>query len=320
MGHGFPIFLGKTMNTTNLQNIKKKVMLASLNISAWTGRAFDNKATGTVERSFASSKIGRFNKDLMPGKPESFDSLLKAGTRIRKDFSTYTLAYQQDGVRLMPAGVYLEYSKQIRDEQKAYEGLVEKFISEYEDIKLDSQHKLGDLYNEDDYPNIPTLRDKFGINFWVLPFPDAEDFGVELPAAELFEEKRKINSRMQNAIDFAHDDLSTRLYDATLKLAQRAASDGKFHSSALENLREIIQILPKLNFSEDKRLTELANQASRELTVFDVDALRSQPSLRRDVADRATGIALEMSEYMGKPFDNSLLYDDSSDQLDLLTA
>ena len=308
------------MNTTNIQNVKKKVMLASLNISAWTGRAFDNKATGTVERSFASQKIGRFNKDLMPGKPESFDNILKAGTRIRKDFSTYTLAYQQDGVRLMPALIYLEYSKKIRDEQKEYEGLVEQFISEYEDIKRDSKSKLGDLYNEFDYPNVPNLRNKFGINFWVLPFPDAEDFGVELPAAELFEEKKKINSRMQNAIDFAHEDLSTRLYEATLKLAQRASSDGKFHSSALENLREIIQLLPKLNFSDDERLTELANQASRDLTVFDVDLLRSTPSVRREVADRATDIALEMSKYMGKPFDNSLLSDDSFQQIDLLTA
>ena len=125
---------------------------------------------------------------------------------------------------------------------------------------------------------------------------------------------------MQNAIDFAHEDLSTRLYEATLKLAQRASSDGKFHSSALENLREIIQLLPKLNFSDDERLTELANQASRDLTVFEVDLLRSTPSVRREVADRATDIALEMSKYMGKPFDNSLLSDDSFQQIDLLTA
>ena len=308
------------MSNTNLQDVKKKVMLASLNISAWTGRAFDNKATGTVERSYANHKIGRFNKDLMPSKPESFDKILKAGTRIRKDFSTYTLAYQQDGVRLMPAGIYLDYAAQIRKDKKIYEGLVEDFIAEYESIKIDSRNRLGDLFNEFDYPKIPTLREKFGIKFWVLPFPDAEEFGVDLPESDLFEVKNNINKSMQEAIDFAHDDLSTRLYEATLKLAQRAASDGKFHSSAIENLREIIQILPKLNFSGDQRLTELANQASRELTVFDVDALRSAPSLRRDIAERATGIALEMSEYFGKPFDNSLLFDEPETQGDLLSA
>lgn len=72
------------MTPTNTQAIKKKVMLASLQISAWTGRAFDNRATATVEESYLHKKIGRFNKALMPQKPDSFDLILKAGIlRVR---------------------------------------------------------------------------------------------------------------------------------------------------------------------------------------------------------------------------------------------
>lgn len=310
------------MNNNSLSGIKQKVMLASLNISAWTGRAFDNNATSKVEQSYAKTKVGRFNKDLMPGKPESFEKILRAGSRLRAKFDCSTLEYQQLGVRLMTTAIYLDYTAALRADVQAYNILVDDFIDQYEDIKLDSKQKLGPLYNEFDYPVVHELREKFGVRFSVLPFPDAEQFGVDLPEADLLAVKNDIAKNMQEAVDFAYSDLSTRLYEATLKLAQRASSDGRFHSSAIENLREIIQILPKLNFTNDERLTALANQASRELTVFDADVLRSSPSVRSDVASRATAIAFDMAQYMGKPFDNSLLDDDPlpNKQMNLLAA
>lgn len=290
-------------------SIKQRVLLASLNISVWTARAFDNAATQTVESKFSLYDSGRFNKKLMPSNPIEYKNLTSKANAIRTAFYAHTLDYQTMGVRLMPVDIYMEWVNKMRGEALEFERLQEQFFSVYPDIKVQANQLLGPLYIEENYPSIEQLREKFGIKFSVLPFPDAEHLGVDLPEFELKTLKQEISENMQSAIDFAYSDLSKRLYEATLHLAQRASSDGILHSSAINNLREIIGILPKLNFTNDEKLQQLADMASRELTVYDAEALRSTPAIRRDVAAKAVDIANTMSDYFSIPFDSNLLFE-----------
>lgn len=293
-------------------SVKQKVLLASLNISVWTARAFDNAATQSVESKFSLYDSGRFNKKLMPSNPIEYKNLTSMANTIRSTFYEHTLDYQTMGVRLMPVDIYIDWRDKLRSKSLEFERLQEIFFDAYPDIKAKARELLGPLYIEENYPSITELREKFGIKFSVLPFPDAEHLGVDLPEIELKTLKQEITENMQAAIDFAYSDLSKRLYEATLHLAQRASSEGILHSSAINNLREIITILPKLNFNNDEKLQELADLASSELTVYDAEALRNTPTIRRQIAAKATDIANTMSDYFSIPFDTSLLFEDDS--------
>lgn len=293
-------------------SVKQKVLLASLNISVWTARAFDNAATQSVESKFSLYDSGRFNKKLMPSNPIEYKNLTSMANTIRSTFYEHTLDYQTMGVRLMPVDIYIDWRDKLRSKSLEFERLQEIFFDAYPDIKAKARELLGPLYIEENYPSITELREKFGIKFSVLPFPDAEHLGVDLPEIELKTLKQEITENMQAAIDFAYSDLSKRLYEATLHLAQRASSEGILHSSAINNLREIITILPKLNFNNDEKLQELADLASSELTVYDAEALRNTPTIRRQIAAKATDIANSMSDYFSIPFDTSLLFEDDS--------
>lgn len=309
------------MSTTST---KQKVMLATLNISIWTARHFDKNGTAAVESKYQKLKVGRFNKALIPQNADAFLKIGRIATQIRTTFDAFTLDYQQLGVRLLTTSVYLDWTQKLRKMDFDFQNAVEDFLIQYPSIKEAAKAMLGPLYDESNYPHIDHLREKFGVKFSVLPFPDAEQFGVELPEADLLNIKEQLSNSINEAVEFARSDLSRRLYEATLHLAQRAASDGKFHSSAIENLREIIAILPKLNFTNDQRLTSLANQAHEELTLFDADDLRKKPSVRSEVADKAAAIATDMAEYMGIEMDPFLFMDDEpsfrSGQMDLLAA
>lgn len=46
----------------NITDIQSKVMLCSVNVSAWGARRFDQKATEEVEKNHSAKNIGRFNK------------------------------------------------------------------------------------------------------------------------------------------------------------------------------------------------------------------------------------------------------------------
>ena len=56
-------------------------------------------------------------------------------------------------------------------------------------------------------------------------------------------------------------------------------------------------------------LQQLADMANRELTVYDAEALRNTPAIRRDVAAKAVDIANTMSDYFSIPFDSNLLFE-----------
>lgn len=286
-----------------MSDIKNKLMLASLCISVWTGRRFDDRATEVVEKNYQTKKVGRFNKDLLPQKPESFLAVRSLASQLRALFQTYTLDYQQLGVRLLTTDVYEEWTMKLRQHIFQFDNAVSTFLSEYpqlkEDAKIFLRRESGSLFLENDYLTVDQLKTKFGVKFSVLPFPDAEHFGVALPEADLAIVKQDLNENVEKAVTAATLDLQKRLFEAIYSMAQGAARDGRFYESTITNLKEIIHLMPKLNFAQDTRLNEIANLASKQLTVFDATAIRSSPSVRSDVAGKAEAIALTLADYMG---------------------
>lgn len=331
--------------TVDLKLMKQKVMLVSLNISFWNGKKYDERATGTVELTYKTKRVGRFNKDLLPGerptkrsanqdylKPKSYTDIVAAAGNLRQTFYKYTLEYASMKVRLLPVGAYLDWTTHLRQAIREFDILCEIFYSQYEVIKLQAKSRMAEgLFLESDYPTLDELKSKFGIKWTPLPFPDAEFLGVDLPDETLLSLNQQIVFSTTQAISSAQKDLAERLYKATVHLAERANSDGIFHTSAVENLREIIAVLPKLNFTDDRNLAELAERANRELMMFDGDQIRRQPKIRSVVATCATSIAQSMSNCFEIPFSDALSLLDGDEeteqseiigarQLDLLTA
>jgi hypothetical protein len=284
----------------NLKNLNSKVMLATLNISVWNGRSFDDSATRTVEVDIGAERpVGRFNKNLMPDSPESYKAIKVLENSLRKMFYTHSLEYEQLGVRLLPTNIYMDFTGKLRAMQGDFEQAVAAFIAEYPTIKANAKGELKNLYNELDYPSVDALKRKFGIKFAVLPFPDAEQFGIDLPEEELAGIRANLTTQVEHAVELARSDLAMRFYEATAKLAARAASDGRLHASAVDNVREIVDLLPKLNFTNDPKMNELADMAKRSLTTLNVEVLRESPSARMDVGEKAKEISMQMAAYMG---------------------
>lgn len=285
-----------------MKSYSKKVMLANLTISVWNARRLDKRATDEVAKNHNEAiPIGRYNKKLLPGEVKSYEKVCKLGSALRDFHYTQTMEYDQLGVRLLPAGIYMDYTAKLRELQRDFDTAVEEFLADYDNLVAQARVMLNGLFNEGDYPTIETLRGKFGVSLRVLPFPDAEKFGVVLPEEELAGIRQDIEDQTQEAINNAMGDLWQRLYDVVARMSERLAQPNAiFRDSLVENVREICDLLPQMNFTEDQDLENLRKQVDEKLAIHEPETLRNDPLARNQAAKQAVEIQSMMAAFMGK--------------------
>ena len=89
---------------------------------------------------------------------------------------------------------------------------------------------------------------------------------------------------MHNAVD----NMVVRLKDPT----------GKFHDTLVGNLQELVELIPKLNFTGDRHLESIRLQCAETLAVHAPQSLRDDMALRAKVATQAQEISAWMDAYM----------------------
>ncbi|MDF0506382.1 hypothetical protein POK33_37150 [Burkholderia cenocepacia] len=284
------------MNITDLQS---KVMLSSLAISTWVARRYDGKVTEEVEKSHSARGIGRFNKRLLPEHAPSYAEVLSIGNRIRSYYYGRTLKYDQLGVRLLPTRVYMELADRLRAMKDEFDLAVSIFLTNYLDLKEQARAEMNTLYNEADYPSLAELKGKFGVKLSVLPFPDASQFGVDLPNDVLTTLRTEIDEHAMASIQTANNDLVGRLYEAVSTMASRLYASGNVRLDVANHVRELCDLLPKLNFSNDPKLAHILTEAKQHLAAHNGAELKESSVLRSQVATKATEIEGLMAAFMG---------------------
>jgi hypothetical protein len=283
----------------NITDIQSKVMLCTVNVSCWVARRFDGKATEEVEQIHKAKGIGRFNKRLLPENAPSYADVAAISNRIRAYYYGHTLKYDQLAVRLLPTMVYLDFVDHIRKLKDEYDLAVSVFLTDYLDLKEKARAELNGLFNEADYPTLAAMNEKFGVRMSVLPFPDASQFGVDLPENVLTDLRKDIDTHVMTSISTANSDLVGRLYEAVSKMASRLYASGNVRLDVANNVRELCALLPKLNFSNDPRLTHILEQANKHLAVHTGAELKESRVLRSQVAAKAHEIEGLMAAFMG---------------------
>jgi hypothetical protein len=279
-------------------NLNDRALLVQLNVSQWTARKHDKGASKEVTTAHgAASAAGRFNKSLLPMN-DKLDNIHKKTTLIRAKYYDNTLPWGLDGTMMLPTANYLNFMSEFRKERGEWNALVQEFLDNYDQMKLDAQRILGSLYNHSDYPNRSELRIKFNMDMAVFPVPSS-DFRVSIGSEELSRIQQDVERRVKDAEQAALKDVWNRLYDRVKHMAEKLADPKAiFRDSMLENTREICALLPRLNFTDDPNLEAMRQQVEASLLKHP-EALRNDPDLRHDTAVEAKKIMDAMGAFMG---------------------
>jgi hypothetical protein len=279
-------------------NLTTKALLVQLNISQWSARKYDKKVTSNVNKqNNASDSAGRFNKALLPA-ADKLNEIHKMSTKIRNEYYRQTLPWGMEGTMLLPTTNYLDFMADFKAMKNDWERLVDDFVAQYPALVSAAQQELGMLYDQDDYPPVDVVRDKFNMGLSVMPVP-SNDFRVEIQDEELAKIKADVESRVKKAEQAAMGELWQRLYDRVKHIAERLSDpDAKFKASLLENAWDLCDILPKLNVADDSNLEQMRTELQAMLRGKNPDVLRTSPAVREDTAKKAQDIVNKMNVFM----------------------
>lgn len=282
-----------------MDNLISRAMLASLRISSWSARKYDKKVTAETNAAHgADSDAGRYNKMLLPGDASSYKALTSHIAATRVLHYDQTLAWSDDGWRLLPVANFTKYTDKLRAARHTYDALLSDFLADYPALQQAARVKLNGMYRDEDYPVNVAGKYDFGIEY--NPVPAGGDFRVELSQDEIDIIATRTESRVKNAFEDAHKDAVKRLYDCVARIHERLAQPNAiFRDSLISNATELCDVLTRLNISGDVNLETLRRQTDSLATV-QPDALRNDAVTRIQTANAAQGILDSMLSVYGK--------------------
>jgi hypothetical protein len=232
-------------------------------------------------------------------KEEVFKRPIQIANEIRAFHYSHTLPWTQKGACLLPAAEYLNYAANVQRLAKELREAVEELADAYPRLKSKAKRDLNGLYNEGEYPSTDEVLAKYGVEVVYLPVPRAEDFRVNVIAKDAAKIKAQITAQVEEATEQAMKELWTRLHGVASKMAEALADPKRrFHDTLVGNVKELVEVLPRLNLTEDKALAEMTDKVRKQLTKHTADTLRDNPDTREAVAKRAKELADKMASFV----------------------
>jgi len=292
--------------TANANSITTRAMLVSLNIQQWFGNKHDRKVAQEVADNHKSDvSMGRFVKKLVA--KESLDKIRRITSAARLEHYKRTLPWQDGGTRILSSVAYFDYAEKMREFSAEWDAAVAEFLDEYPQLVADARKRLNGLFNQADYPAVNRMPRKFSFRFDVMPMPTAEDFRVQLGDEATARVRAEIEESVNASLKAAMDDIWQRLVDVVAHMKERldlysVEKDGTvnhaFRDSLVENVRELLAILPSLNITEDAKLKQMATRIDKELCTFSAEELRNDETARKETAQAAEAILKGMEAFI----------------------
>jgi len=289
-------------------SLSSRAMLCSLSISMWSARKHDPDASEEIAMQHgAQADAGRYHKILLP--KEALGEIQKIVSEARQEHYFITLPWDDNGYRVLPAPAYLDHAGKMRTLAQRFNPAADALARQFGSLVEQARSRLGGLFRASDYPTPSELRAKFSFETKVMPLPDAGDFRVTLGDEEKTRIKRQITAAVEASLQVGSRELWHRLYDAVQHMAERLSAyrvtdegvEHSFRDTVVTNLKKLVDVLPKLNITNDPELERLGSQVRASLLV-DPKELRLSECVRAETAKAAAEIAQRMAGYMSGYF------------------
>lgn len=283
--------------------LASRAVLAGVTVRMWNAEILDRKVTAeTNARYKAESDAGKYRKALV--RKESIEPVRQAATRIRQLVYSLTLPWTDEGLRVLPSKSADRFTQKLKEAKAEFDEAANAFVAEYPEMRDEAKERLGDMFNESDYPDAADLRRRFAVEPRLVPIPTANDFRCRMGAEALDAARKALEASNKAALRVATLDAwrQARQVVATMAEKLKAYSPeregekarGIFRDSLVTNVIETALRLPNLNLAEDARMTALADRMESELCYFSADDLRRDDAAREKVAIEAERIVSEI--------------------------
>ena len=285
-------------------SITSSAMLVELMISVWTGKKRDKAASEEVARNKNADKgVASVNKKLL-GDCAELDALQKFSANVRNMHYHATLPWSDMGPRLLTTTRYFKYNADFTALQAEFGRLVDTFLAAYDWEIMQSQAKLGDLFDVTEYPSGDDLRNKFRFKLNYIPLPDAGDWRIDIGNEAQTVLRDQYSTYYTEQLASAMNDVWRRLFDTLTTLSRQLSDqteDGKtpkIYASVFDRALEIVDMMDTCNVTNDPSMQLMQRKLAMAFRGVTVESVKDDNFLRRETK-RAVDEAIKSLPSLG---------------------
>ena len=269
--------------------VHEVAVLVDLSISTFRDMKVSKELTAqTADMAKADSKMISSRVRLLPvGALAAID---QADRKLRAIHESYTVPWFRGGHALLPVASYDAYLTRMGEAKREREAAVEEFIKSYRANIREAREMLGDAFDESMYPSTDEIRGAFAVEIdWCSIPSGGEGTGAHAQVADAMLEANA--QRVKSAMSAALRRLVKELRDLITALKAK-----KFHASAVEGLRRVLEVAPSFNLTGDEELAKLLDGLAQQLP--DADMIRESKTVRKDAEKTATDAIKKLDEVL----------------------
>ena len=283
-----------------MENLFEKGCLVQLSTSIWGATRKINPSQLTDRP--VSSEWFRANKKLVDY--DALKPIRKVANTSRSYLTGVSLPFPIHGMVFMPKEMISRVDGKLDDFKADFDKSVDRFVSQYDDLRKMAMVYLGDLFNETDYP--VDIKAKFAF-VWRFVILDVPNGNTAILAPEVYErEKEKFVQTMEQARDLAIASLREEFAQMVNRITERFTSgpDGKpkvFKNATLNNFYEYFETFKERNIFKDDQLAELVEQAQAILGGRSADSIRSNEQFKAHIKTGMVNVEKAMADILTMP-------------------
>lgn len=316
---------GTTSIITNadlIKSVRDTSTLADVSISTWSGVRTDNKLLNDLkEKHNASGDVGKVIKNLMAGADAKLKAVNSAFNACRTHHYQTTLPWlgnpnadRRSGARLLPNLLFDKYLTEMAKLRAAAMTALEEFIAEYPSLVEQAKSNLGGMADAI-YPTVDEIRGRYNITVEWEPIPDSGSFNTLAGIRpEMLERLGTImaqrdQARVEGANRAMWENVSERVNHLCERLSALQSDDGKpddgsgshratrFHTSAVEHVRDLLTYLPGWNVAGDPRVAEITAAVTAMLDGVDAEKIKKSQQLRDTTLNQAQSVMEKLNQW-----------------------
>lgn len=274
-------------------SLSKRALLVKLSVPSAQSRRKDvGQSEESASRAGADAGLVSTVVSVIP--PEYAKPITSAGRRVSEENKLLTLAWDDDGGRILPVDVQVAHAAEMQRFIPEFNREVEKFAENLPAIKQAAKNRLGTMFREENYESPDAFRARMKIRLNYYPIPQKDDFRVDLDADSISWLRSSleddVNERLKSAMDGLKARMAVSVEEFITRLSkfeERMNADGDMEivhnvrSSLITNVSDLVKLVPGLNITKDDEITNLNREMARVCCTYSIQKLRASPDARK---------------------------------------
>ena len=286
-------------------SLATSAVLVSVDVNVWSATKQDRVISDEVTTlKNADASAGRFVKNLLAD-----DIHHKKVSNYRQTIynwlkrSTFRWNNSQD---LLPVANLEKFKVEFAEHEMEYYRLLDNFLLNYQSIVSDMAFKQGDMFSQDDYPNVDEVRNKFGIRLYVAEVP-SHDWRCSISDDIASDLKLQYESQAEQIITGIVNDQVARITEVMESISHCCGviekQDGttgeviikkrKIYDTTIEKAKELCDTFKKFKPIDNEissKLSEVVVKLENALNGVDTKSIRESDAVRDKVKSEVDDI------------------------------